>query len=244
MTGAQSRLHDGEPVRFEAADGVRLQGRLFGTGKTAVVASHMGRGGDSQLDWVPLARLLARNGYRVLTYNRRGVCNSGGGECSSGTDDLAASWRDVVGAARFVRARGATRVVLLGASIGAMSSLYAAARRDLAVAGVIEIGGINDASGYSFRARDLRRIEGAKLFASSRGDVYGGAPAARQWHGWAQPPKELHVLPGDLHGTDLLRPGEPTRPRLERVILDFLAGAARRVFPGALPRGFRRGRAK
>ena len=47
-------------VSFEAADGLQLRGNLFGSGTTAVVASHMGRGGDSQLDWVPTARLLAR----------------------------------------------------------------------------------------------------------------------------------------------------------------------------------------
>jgi pimeloyl-ACP methyl ester carboxylesterase len=218
-----------ERVRFAAADGVTLAGTIFGEGETAVVLSHMGRGGDTQEDWYRVADLLARRGFLALTYNRRGVCPSGAGadDCSEGTDDLATSWKDVVGAAAYVQTRGAQRVLLVGASIGAMSSLFAAASGQVEPAGVVEIGGINDESGYHFTPAQIERIRGPKLFVSSRGDIYDGAAAARQWYRWARPPKQLTLLPGDLHGTDILAEGDANARRLERLLLEFVAEAGR-----------------
>jgi hypothetical protein len=101
-------------VVFRAADGVLLSGRLWGRGARAVVLSHMGRGGDSQADWHPAARTLAGAGYVALTYNRRGVCPRLGDGCSQGSDDLAASWKDIVAAYESVRERGARSVLLIG----------------------------------------------------------------------------------------------------------------------------------
>ena len=212
----------GAIVHFRAQDGVRLAGRSFGSGPVAVVLSHMGRGGDSQVDWYPAARELAADGYWALTYNRRGVCWDAADGCSRGVDDLAQSWKDVVGAYRYARGHGADRVVLVGASVGAMSSLFAAAHMKLDIDGLVEVGGINNASGYAFTTRDLARIDGAKLFVSSAGDIYGGADAARQWHRWARPPKQLVILKGSEHGTDMLRAGSATRARLLSLIREFV----------------------
>jgi pimeloyl-ACP methyl ester carboxylesterase len=222
--GGSTSAETPKTVSFRASDGVRLEGKLFGDGDTAVVLSHMGRGGDTQADWYGVARRLAREGYLALTYDRRGVCPRGGDGCSAGVDDYETSWKDVVGAYRFVRARGAQRVVFAGASIGAMASVYAAALEPVRVAGLVEIGGINHASGYDFNKAQLARIEGAKLFVSSRGDVYGGADAAREWHRWATPPKRLEILPGSEHGTDMLRPSQKTAGPLTDLLLSFVDG--------------------
>jgi dienelactone hydrolase len=216
-------LTRGDPVSFGAADGVRLTGTVFGDGSVGVVLAHMGRGGDTQADFSPLARALARRGYLALTYNRRGVCDASGRQCSEGSDDHESSWRDVVGAAGFVRSQGATAVVLIGASIGAMASLSAAVSRRVEPAALIEIGGVNHASGYDFSRKQLRGLTGAKLFVSSAGDIYGGADAAREWHGWARDPKQLEILPGAAHGTDMLRKAEPTARPLISLVLRFLA---------------------
>lgn len=204
-------------VSFEATDGVLLQGRLRGRGRVAVVLSHMGSAGDSQADWYWLAEQLRRNGYMTLTYNRRGVCPGGTDGCSKGGDDLPGSWQDVAGAYDLVRRHGASEVVLSGASIGAMSSLYAAGRP------TIKIAGINRASGYEFSRAELEQIEGAKLFMSSEEDIYGGAAAAQEWYRWAEPPKELKLLRGENHGTDMLESGEQTRAQVAQLIITFLA---------------------
>lgn len=79
-----------EPVRIPGDGGVRLEGRLFGSGEVGVALAHMRPGDQSQ--WFELAGLLANNGYRVLTYNRRGNCQGGEFGCSGGNDDVGA-WR-------------------------------------------------------------------------------------------------------------------------------------------------------
>lgn len=215
-----------ERIHFHASDGVLLDGRLFGRGRVGVVLVHMGRGGDSQADWAALARALSARGYSALTYDRRGVCPQGGAGCSAGPDDYATSWKDVVGAVAFLRMRGVERTVVVGASVGAMSSLYAAALGRIRPAGLIEFGGINHASGYDFDRSQINRIPGFKVFLSSQADIYGGADAAREWYAWASPPKRLALVPGSAHGTDLLRPTHPLHERVEKLILGFVEEAA------------------
>ena len=216
-----------EHVQFRAADGVLLDGRLFGSGDKGVVLVHMGRGGDTQNDWSGVARLLAQKGFRVLTYDRRGVCIRNGTGCSHGYDDYAASWKDIVGALRFLRTKGVTTKVVAGASIGAMASLYAASRHEIRPAGLIEFAGINHASGYDFDRAQIHGIGGSKLFLSARQDVYGGGEAARQWYGWASLPKKLELVPGTQHGTDLLQPRNRLRRRIEQIIVKFVENASR-----------------
>jgi alpha-beta hydrolase superfamily lysophospholipase len=222
--GGQSRVTV-ERVHFRASDGVLLDGRLFGRGDKGVVLVHMGRPGDTQADWAGLARRLAGKQYIVLTYNRRGVCERGGSGCSKGTDNYESSWRDIVGAVAFLRDRGSRRTVVAGASIGAMASLYAASERRIRPAGLIEFAGINNASGYGFDRAQIHRIRGMKLFLSARRDEYGGGQAAREWFGWASPPRRLVLLPGSEHGTDLLRARNPLHERVEQVILGFVEQA-------------------
>ena len=182
----------------------------------------MGRPGDSQADWRGLADRLAEKGFLVLTYNRRGVCPGGRLGCSRGMDYYEDHWKDVVGASRFLRDRTAGRIVLVGASIGAMASLYVAAHGWVSPTGLIEFAGINHASGYDFTRAQVRRVPGRKLFLSARDDVYGGGDSAREWFRWAREPKELVLVPGSDHGTDLLRPGGPQREHVEAVIERFL----------------------
>ena len=213
-------------MTFEAADGVELVGRLYGHGDVGVVLAHMGRPGDTLLDWAPISRELAKREYMALAYNRRGVCTTPDRECSGGFNDFVSSWNDVVGAANYLRARGADEVVLVGASIGAMASLHALAKGAVEASAFIEIGGVNHESGYSFSRRDLQALEGHKLFVSSVGDTYGGADAAREWHRWAKEPKQLELLRGHWHGTDMLIEGQPTVRPLTELVLEFVARAA------------------
>jgi pimeloyl-ACP methyl ester carboxylesterase len=212
-------------VTFEASDGVKLVGRTLGEGDVGVVMAHMGNPGDTQADWYRLARALATRGYTALTYNRRGVCNAEARECSGGSDDYASSWQDVVGAADFLRARGARKVVLIGASIGAMASLHALVTGRVDAAAFVDIAGVNDRSGYAFMREQLEGLEGAKLFVSSANGPYSAADAARDWHRWAKQPKQLEILPGSAHGTEMLIEGQPTARPLMKLITAFLTRA-------------------
>lgn len=130
-----------EATRFKASDGVRLEGRLFGGGSVGIVLSHQGNPDDNQTQWFAVADRLAEHGYLVLTYNTRGICPRGGAGCSRGAYDLSKNWMDIIGAYRFLKSRGAERVVLMGASVGAMGSLVAAGKPGIQAAAVVAISG-------------------------------------------------------------------------------------------------------
>jgi len=103
-----------------------------------------------------------------------------------------------------------------------MASLHAAAVGAIEPTGIAEFGDINHASGYDFMAEEIRRIGGRKLFLSTRNDIYGGGDAAREWYLSARPPKDLELLPGSEHGTDLLRVDDLLRKRVESLLLGFV----------------------
>jgi dienelactone hydrolase len=188
-------------VSFPAADGVRLEGRVFGDGSSAVVLSHM-RPSD-QTSWFRFAGRLADAGYLVLTYDFRGYCPGGEGGCSQGTRDIASMWQDVVGAIEFVRSRGATSVSLVGASMGGTASLVAAARQGVDVRAVITLSAPASVEGLVVDGALLSRVSVGKLFIAGVGDAVA-ASDAQSLYAQAPPPKQVEIVPADDHGTDLL----------------------------------------
>jgi dienelactone hydrolase len=107
---------DGKPVHFGSEIKSDLYGRIFGTGRTGIVISHM-NGGDV-CQGTPYAKELAQAGYRTMVFDFGGF----GVSKSAG----ASHRQQVVSAAAALRADGATRIVLLGGSMGATASLAAA----------------------------------------------------------------------------------------------------------------------
>ena len=95
-------------VRFRAADGTRLVGHVFGKGPKAVVLAHQSRGDLCQ--WASFGKRLARRGYRAFAFDFRNYGQSQARRSPS----IRLSW-DVAAAARFLRARGARKVFLIGA---------------------------------------------------------------------------------------------------------------------------------
>jgi pimeloyl-ACP methyl ester carboxylesterase len=92
------------------ADGVTLQGTLYGTGATAVVLAPMYLG--TRASWQPFAEDAAAQGYRVLTFDYRGYGSSGGDRSPSNTP------ADVAAAISFMRQNRFSPVVLIGAELG------------------------------------------------------------------------------------------------------------------------------
>jgi pimeloyl-ACP methyl ester carboxylesterase len=215
-------------VHFDASDGLHLTGRVFGTGSTTIVLAHMGNTGNSQDDWHVLVPKLVAKGFTVLTYNRRGVC-SGDGECSGSASGYGSAWKDVVGAVAFAKAHGATRVIVGGASIGAMASLYAVLQEHLDVAGLMWIAGLVNESGYSFDAGQVAGLTVPILIVSAIDDRGGAGPDAQTLYGWAPQPKTLVMIPGRWHGTEVWTAGDAAAQQtFEDAILEFVAkyGAA------------------
>jgi alpha/beta superfamily hydrolase len=224
-------------VRFRAADGARLVGVLLGSGRKAVVLAHQGGGGapGNLCAWMPYARTLRAAGYRVLVFDHRGFGSSPYVFRRSSRVDL-----DVVGAVRFVRARGATDVVLGGASLGGAAVVAAGANIRPAVRGVFTIGATHtyesvDALGAS------RRLTVPALFVATENDAVGPfADQAKAMHE-ASPSsdKRLAIYPGTAHGAPQLRNRRP-KELVDAWIRDHLttspsfaaAGGWQRIEPG------------
>jgi dienelactone hydrolase len=208
-----------DPVRFEGAGGVRLEGRLFGSGDVGVVLSHMRPGDQGQ--WLAFAGLLADRGYRVLTYDRRGECPGGELGCSEGNDGDPGTWKDLASAVALLRDEGSDRVVVGGASLGAMESLYALSH-GLDADGLIWLSGLDLYEGASIRDQ-VRDVRVPKLFMTGAFDSDSAplGPLERV----APKPVEVVSLDTGEHGTDILRFGDPVvADQIRQAVLDFLAG--------------------
>ena len=110
-------------VRFTAADGTRHVGHAYGGGSTAIVLVHQRNG--TMCQWSSYAQRLARLGYRAMTIDLR---NNG----DSQMRNYPANQRyggDVAGAIKYVRAHGAKKVFVLGASLGGSAAIDGAANR-------------------------------------------------------------------------------------------------------------------
>jgi pimeloyl-ACP methyl ester carboxylesterase len=204
--GAEERaaaLADSRPVSFSSTDGVHLEGRLFGAGNAiAVVLSHMKPADQSS--WWDFADRLANDGFMALTYDFRGYCPGGTAGCSGGRKDVSSIWQDVLGAIAYVRSRGASRVMLVGASMGGTASLVAASQPAADVAAVITLSAPTSIEGLAATPDVLTRVGGAKLFIAGLGDPTGAADAAQQLYAQAPPPKRIEIVTANDHGTDLL----------------------------------------
>lgn len=198
----RAALAGSTPVSFESADGLHLEGRLFGAGnRVGVVLAHMLPA--DQTSWWDFAERLSEQGYLALTFDFRGYCPGGNAGCSAGGRDIAAIWQDVLGAIDFVRSNGADRVMLVGASMGGTASLVAASQGSTPVAAVITLSAPASIEGLTADANVLTRLSGGKLFVAGVGDA-PAAHDAEQLYELAPTPKRIEILPSDDHGTDLL----------------------------------------
>ena len=123
----------GPDLQFRAADGTRLVGHRFGSGKTFVVLAHQ-YGGDL-CQWVPYAKRLASMGYTALAFDLRGF----GRSQKRYGDALIRYDRDVVAAAKLARSLGARKVTLIGASLGANATVAAGAAITPPVDGLVSL---------------------------------------------------------------------------------------------------------
>ena len=199
----------GSNVLFQAEDGLVIHGRVFGNGAPGVVLSHMLNG--DQGDWTTFAETLAVRGFSVLTFDFRGHGKSGGGK------EVGIADTDMSAALRFMRVRlNRPNVFLIGASMGGTAALKVASREE--VLGVVSLSAPVSIRGLS-ALLDVERVASAKLFVAAEGDGKAASDAQRLFD-LAGDPKQLEIVGGGRHGTDLLKGGDADRVR--GLILDFL----------------------
>lgn len=119
---------------FRAANGATLGGVLAGNGRVGVVLAHQSDGSVCQ--WWPFVGQFVQRGFRVLAFDFEGY-----GASTTAADTTDSLTVDVRAAAARLRAAGASRIVLIGASMGGTAVLSAAAQRTPGVAAVISLSG-------------------------------------------------------------------------------------------------------
>lgn len=153
--------------------------------------------------WYSAMDDFAAAGYHVIAFDARGVGDSEGtrsGDPAERADDIEAVIADA-------RSRGASRVVVMGSSLGAEATLTVARRNDLdAVVGV---------SPASVPAA-LDEVTEPAFFVASRGDAGPAANAAALGRHFRRAPK---IVGGSEHGADLFA----DHPEAIRAVLAYLA---------------------
>jgi dienelactone hydrolase len=199
----QGSTEGSKEITFESSDGVELSGRLFGPdeGTAGVVLAHMFP--SDQSAWFAFADRLGQRGYRVLTFNFRGYCPGGDAGCSEGETDIPAIWQDVEGAIEALRAEGASRIALVGASMGGTAALVAASREGQEIDAVVTLSAPIGFEGLEAGTDVLAEVEAAKLFLAGHEDV-GAAQAVDTLYAETLQPKRPVILTTGDHGTDIL----------------------------------------
>lgn len=189
-----SRLRErvGEQVTFKTSDGVDLVGHIWGSGKTGVLLSAMCYNTPTE-DWDNFARLLAKQGYMVMTYLYRGIPPSSGKRTSE-TLDL-----DIDAAAQYMKSRGAEEMVLAGGSCGGTMSVLEATRIETKALVVLASPQLNEGLGASDEA--LKKLTMPKFLAASEDDQWFGPTFAM--FDKMPDPKIKQVYTGRAHGTEL-----------------------------------------
>lgn len=182
-----------QSVTFKTKDNVKLAGLLFGKGKTAVICSHELNTTKAIWSTSTIVQLLASRGYMVLAYDFRG-----NGE-SEGQGDLTKLDVDLRAAIAFAQEQGASKVLLMGSSMGGTATIKVAASEQ--VAGIITLSAPQN-FGPGVSDDEVTSIKAPKLFVNSQDDDYAGE--TQHMYDIAVQPKELHMYSGSLHGTAIL----------------------------------------
>jgi len=202
---------DTENVSVVISGDVILNGRLFGgENDPAVILTHMRL--NDQTAWFDYAQELADHGYAALTFDFRGY------GLSTGDQDYDKLDEDLTAVIEYLRDRGKDDVYLVGASMGATTSLVVAG--PASVNAVVAISPPAEFESQS-AITAVPTLEAPKLFLVSEED----APTLQfdALFEAAAEPKEEELYPGNLHGTDLM---DPTKNEGAAVvanrIIDFL----------------------
>lgn len=199
-------------VTFTTADGVTLSGRLFGKGEDVLVLLPTYPGGQD--GWYKFAEAAAAQGYRALTFDLRGYgASSGERDATRAPDDLAA-------ALAFLREHEAGRMMLMGAGLGSMVAIKAAAAGEEDFAGLAVISAPRSLGGLEVSDAELAALIIPSLWIGTRNDMLQRTEEMYDLAGSTQ--KELWIYEGSsLHGTYIFEGADG--PDLERRLLAFAA---------------------
>jgi dienelactone hydrolase len=191
-------LADATDITFSAGrDGAMLHGVVMGQGPTAIVLAH--ESDDDACDWAFFVPELTADDRQILAFDFNG--NGSSSRIGDGRLDL-----DLLAAVTEVRNRGATRVVVIGASMGGTAALAAAGTPDSGIDGVVSLSAVS-AWLHTDAESSAATISIPVLFAAAENDgsTAETAQTVSERCGCAYP--DVLVFSGSRHGTQLLAEG-------------------------------------
>jgi hypothetical protein len=162
-----------------------VSGVVLGTGTTGVVMANQSDGDLCQ--WQPYALSLVQLGYQVAVFNYTGQDSP----------------PDVLAAVDALRAKGAQKVFLMGASMGGTAVLDAATQAQPAVAGVVDISGPESYAGAN-ALEAAKKLSVPALFIAAQYDTPFIDNTNHLYAACVTKDKQLSVEPGGDHGVSLL----------------------------------------
>lgn len=210
--GCPENAAKGTSIRMTTPSGHSLAGVRLGSGTTAVVLAHQNNA--SLCQWLPYGQELAAKGYQVLAFDFVGF--------GSSTRSAPTYVEDVSTAAAEARKSGATKVVLMGASMGGTASISAAAAITPAVTAVVALSAPTVFDGVNAK-KAAGNLTMPGLFTAGDADA-----------GFAVSMREVEaVVPGELgtllvvasyeHGVRLLDPTGQSSAEVRAAVDAFLA---------------------
>lgn len=198
-------------VAFVTVDSAQIFADLYGTGERGVVLAHGGR--FNKASWKQQAQTLAAAGFRVLALDFRGYGDSRG---AGQEDPLSAPLHlDVLAAIRFLKREGATRVAVIGGSMGGAAAANASQTGEVECLVLLA----------PMAIEHPERMRGRKLFITAANDTTAsGKPRLikiREQFEQAPEPKEWMIVAGHAHAQALFESG--AEEKVMREILRFLA---------------------
>ncbi|WP_329119940.1 alpha/beta hydrolase family protein [Streptomyces sp. NBC_01465] len=173
-------------VTFKSAESTDTAGFLTGSGTTGILLAHQADGDVCQ--WVAKARELGKSGYRVL------AVNSTGNEVP-----------ELVGAAAYLRKKGVTKLLLMGASKGGTAVIQTASVLNPKPDAVVSLSGPST-YGSMDAAAAAPKLTSPVLYMAGENDTEF-AQAAQDLHKASKkaPESKLYYLKGvSQHGVSLL----------------------------------------
>jgi len=202
-----------QTLSFATDDGGQVCADLYGQGSHAVVLAHGGR--FNKESWHDQALTLTSAGFRVLAIDFRGFgCSKGPGQEDF---DNAPFEKDVLAAVRYLKARGAKTVLVVGGSFGGAAAGDASIKSaPSGIDRVVLLGAAPNLPADGLKSR--------ALFIVAREDSNGSGlrlPGIQAQYERAPQPKELIVLDGSAHAQFLFQSDQKARVMQE--IVRFLS---------------------
>lgn len=205
---------------LRASDGERLYGMETGSGRAGLVLAH--ESPASLCGWLPYISTLSRAGLRVLAFDFRGY---GASQLPKPAHALAYG-RDLDAAISRIRADGARKVVVMGASFGGAAALNYGP--ELRVDGIVSLSGEVQLPAPHFNGLAAApHLRAPLLVVGTRDDAYLPVADARKLlRRVGSRDKRLVLFPGGWHGWDIVEQA-PYRVQARATLLAWIRAHTR-----------------